>query len=225
MEIVIPFLSLGLFLAFIAFLGYGIAQIRAGQRMVTLPGFLATYLHAAMLAALLIFAIGTASLINAGLSRWVGEEFSYGRHSSGGPIETGVADAPPRPGPGSEADGQEFEVARLDEAYRSGLARGIALGVLGLLLYAVHQVVWITIRPGDGQGPVRMEFLAVALVVFGLSGIVMIPMAIVSVLDYAFEASGDYFDGPGEVASMAMAFAPVWTGMLIALVRCRVRPR
>ncbi len=218
-------LSLALFLAFIAFLGYGVAQIRAGHRIVTLPGFLATYLHAAMLAALLILAIGTASLMNAGLSRWVGAEFSYGRHSPSGPIETGLVDAPQRTGPGNEADGHEREKARLDDAYRSGLARGIALGVVGLLLYVVHQVVWITIRPGNGQWPIRIEFVAVALVVFGLSGIVMIPMAIVSVLDYAFEASGDYFDGPGEVASMAMAFAPVWTGMLIALVRRRVRVR
>ena len=223
MEFLIPIITMMVLMGSVALVVYGISQIRAGHRIFSVHGFLATYMHAAMLAALLILAIGTGSLINAGLSRWVGAEFSYGHHPARAPIDSSMSNTSPETGASNEVGGHEREQRRLDEAYRSGLARGIALGVVGLLLYAVHQIIWTTISPEENRWRTRMAFLAVLLVVFGFSGIIMIPVAIVRVLDYVFEATGDYHDGPGEVASMAVAFAPVWVGTLMALVRGRAR--
>ena len=78
---VVPIIAV---LAIIVLVGYGISRVRAGQAIrLSLTTYLAAYLHLVMLIALVVLAIGLADIVNAGLSRATGVEFSYGRQRGG----------------------------------------------------------------------------------------------------------------------------------------------
>ncbi len=65
------------------------------------------------------------------------------------------------------------------------------------------------------------------LAVFGLAGIIAIPVALASTLDYVIQTSRQFFQGPGRDVAIALVFAPFWLTLITLLVRevrSRARP-
>ena len=224
---VVPIIAV---LAIIVLIGYGISRVRAGQAIrLSLAAYLAAYLHLVMLIALVVLAIGLADIVNAGLSRATGVEFSYGRQRS-----------PPRPDilterrePEADAaarlareqtEREAREATRLDEDFRSGLARGVALAIAGAVVYGIHQAARMALGAAAKAPQIRVAYRAVLLAVFGLAGIIAFPVALANTLDYAIQTSREFFEGPGHDVAIALVFAPFWLTLITLLVR-EVRSR
>ena len=77
---------------------YLIMQARSGRSIkFSLAGFLVVYVYVAAFLGMLVMAIGGSQAVNAGLSKAISPEFSYGRQnltdvSLGGPEQDGSSD-------------------------------------------------------------------------------------------------------------------------------------
>ncbi len=213
-------------LAVIGLAGYAFVRVRAGEPVVHLSvaGFLAVYVGVAMVAALIVAAVGGSQLVNAGLSRAAGGEFSYGRqHRPVAPLLEAPAAGAADEGLAWAMDRADaLEVERLDGAFRSGLISGISLAVVGLVIFAIHLLVRVLAGMGDTNRTQRRWLLGSLLLVFGLVSLVALPTGIVATLNYAFDASRDSYEGPGGTLALAIAFTPIWFA-LIALFTREVR--
>ncbi len=224
--ILFTLLPIAAVLAVIGLAGYVFARARAGEPVVRLSGagFLAVYVNVAMLAALILAAIGASQVVNAGLSRAAGGEFSYGRQferraplfedRAGGVSDEGLTRA--------ETQAEAREAERLDGAFRSGLISGISLAVVGLVIYAIHLMVRVLAGEGETHRTLRRWYLGSLLVVFGLVSLVALPTGIIASLNFALGASRDFFEVPGETLALAIVFTPIWFA-LIALFTREVR--
>ena len=213
-------------LAVIGLAVYAFVRARAGEPVVHLSvtGFLTAYAGVAMVAALIVAAIGASQLVNAGLSRAAGGEFSYGQqHGSMAPlVKAPAAGAADKGLARTKAQYDAREAERLDGAFRSGLISGISLAVVGLVIFAIHLLVRVLAGMGDTNRTQRRWLLGSLLVVFGLVSLVALPTGIVATLNYAFDASRDSYEGPGGTLALAIAFTPIWFA-LIALFTREVR--
>jgi hypothetical protein len=66
-------------------------------------------------------------------------------------------------------------------------------------------------------GVLRVGFLALQTVVFGIAGLIALPSAIYSVASQLF--NGSYSGGAGETVATALVITPLWAVCLYLLIR------
>lgn len=200
-QVVILTVMAVLVLGLVGLIAYAFIRIRVGQPLpITLQGYLAIYVRVAMLLALVVLVAGLAEVVNAGLSRLAGAEYSYGRE-----IGTG-------------------EAGRLEDAFRAGLVGGIAMALAGGVIYAIHFAASLALGPVAHRRELRLAYLGVLLAVVGVVSILAIPFGISGTIEYAVQTTRQTFHGPGEDLAMAIVFTPVWLGLIALLLREVRRP-
>ena len=217
--------------------GYLISQARSQRSLrFSLVGFLVVYVYVAAFAGMLVTAVGGSQAVNAGLSKIVSAEFSYGRDLNRYPS---VAESEAL---GSQnADGQaeksqdrddarglqsriDRENQRLDIDFRVGLWQGLALAITGAVIYGFHLGARLFLGSVGKMRELRVGYLCVMLAVFGLVSILSIPAAVAEIMEHLVHVTSmhnpdDYVPAAGPVVANVIVFTPIWLVVLVLLVR------
>lgn len=205
-------IGLGVVVLLIGGVVAAVIGLRQGRFDTSPRGILRGYLYAVAFASILVFLIGTASLVTAGLASVAGRNFSYYQYQY----------TPPPPDNPKVAS-QPTPTEEQDRRFRDDLVRGIALMVTGGLLWALH---WLGIRAVDPPEVRRASTLASLygnglLAIAGLVTVVSLPLGVYALLAYyVLPASGkNPSNQPGPTLAYALVFLPVLAYFLWRLVQ------
>lgn len=229
LEFILPFLFLVGFVGVIGAVVYFILRLRAGEQIgLSFSVLLKAYLYIASLISLLFMVGGIASLANYGLSRIVGDEFSYYPEFVGEAFP--LREAPDKvvePPPAEEEQQKNEEEQQknteegLELAARRDLVTGLVTTFVAGLLFAAH---WAGRRASESNeerrhGLINRVYTFLLLVIFGIGTIISLPQALVESINYSLDSAGTYRSPPGEELSAALIFLPVWLYYLFAVLR------
>ncbi|MFQ6016159.1 MAG: hypothetical protein ACE5NP_12050 [Anaerolineae bacterium] len=179
-----------------------------------LPRF---YVYALLFVSSLIFFVGSGLLLKAVFAYAAGMTFSY----RGQPI---YAEIEPEKMPVREPKLERIEY-RQEERLRD-LLTGAAFAAVGALSFALHRTLRNRVESGEEQ---RLSFLnkgylTVSGVVYGGVALVLIPMSLYQLIDYALIAYPEpqsvwQRPVPGETLSFAIAALAIWLWILPHLFR------
>lgn len=207
------------------FLAGGVAvfqRVRSGQSLdLSLRTVAAAYFYLMTIASFLLFTVGLSIGVKALLSDGLGRQFSY--------YLPPARMAPPagKPPPGPPVPLPEEQAARnaqeADRQYRNDLIQGGTLAVVGGALWGLHAAGRRRVLPEGDPARRFMEraHTIVLLGIFGLAGIVALPMAVYELLRF-FLMTGDemvYGQPPGASVATAAVFVPIWVYYLLAVLR------
>ncbi len=214
MVTVTALITLGVVVIIIGGIVATVIVMRQGRFDTSPRGILRGYLYALAFASFLVFLIGTASLVTAGLSSVAGRNFSYYQYQYS---------PPPPQADNPKAATQPTPTEDQDRRFRDDLVRGIALMVTGGLLWSLH---WLGIRAVDPPEVRRTSTLASLygnglLAIAGLVTIVSLPLGVYALLAYyILPASGkNPSNQPGPTLAYALVFLPVLAYFLWRLVQ------
>jgi len=217
---------------------YLIMQARSGRSMkFSLAGFLVVYVYVAAFLGMLVVAIGGSQAVNAGLSKAISPEFSYGRQnitdvSLVDPEQDGSSDSGQRQQEaqqsGDDQKSKEQQVARedrrLENEFRVGLWQGLAMAIAGAVIYGFHLAARLLLGAMGRMRELRVGYLCVMLAVFGLVTIISIPAAIAQTMEHVVQIPGDYLPGAGADVANVIVCTPIWLVVLTLLLRQVRRP-
>ena len=217
---------------------YLIMQARSGRSMkFSLAGFLVVYVYVAAFLGMLVVAIGGSQAVNAGLSKAISPEFSYGRQnitdvSLVDPEQDGSSDSGQRQQEaqqsGDDQKSKEQQVARedrrLENEFRVGLWQGLAMAIAGGVIYGFHLAARLLLGAMGRMRELRVGYLCVMLAVFGLVTIISIPAAIAQTMEHVVQIPGDYLPGAGADVANVIVCTPIWLVVLTLLLRQVRRP-
>lgn len=217
---------------------YLIMQARSGRSMkFSLAGFLVVYVYVAAFLGMLVVAIGGSQAVNAGLSKAISPEFSYGRQNITDvylvdPEQDGSSDSGQRQQEaqqsGDDQKSKEQQVARedrrLENEFRVGLWQGLAMAIAGGVIYGFHLAARLLLGAMGRMRELRVGYLCVMLAVFGLVTIISIPAAIAQTMEHVVQIPGDYLPGAGADVANVIVCTPIWLVVLTLLLRQVRRP-
>ena len=216
---------------------YLIMQARSGRSMkFSLSGFLVVYVYVAAFLGMLVMAIGGSQAVNAGLSKTISPEFSYGRQnitdvSFADPEQDGSSDSGQRQQEAQQSgDDQKLkeqvarEDRRLENEFRVGLWQGLAMAIAGGVIYGFHLAARLLLGAMGRMRELRVGYLCVMLAVFGLVTIISIPAAIAQTMEHVVQIPGDYLPGAGADVANVIVCTPIWLVVLTLLLRQVRRP-
>ena len=216
---------------------YLISQVRSQRSFrFSLAGFLVVYVDVAAFAGMLVTAIRGSQAVNAGLSKIISPEFSYGRElirepfldeseALGSPNTDGQAEKPQAL---DDARGLQSRIdrenQRLDIDFRVGLWQGLALAITGAVIYGFHLAARLLLGSVGRMRELRMGYLCVMLAVFGLVSILSIPAAVAETMEHLVHITSlhnpdDYVPAAGPVVANVIVFTPIWLVVLVLLIR------
>lgn len=217
---------------------YVITQARSQERSLrfSLVGFLVIYVYVAAFAGMLVMAVGGSQAVNAGLSKIISAEFSYGRDlirepSPVKPEGLGPQNAERQAGKPQDLDdarGRQSRIdrenRRLDIEFRVGLWQGLALAVTGAVIYGFHLGARLLLGSVGRMRELRVGYLCVMLAVFGLVSILSIPAAVAETMEHLVHITSshnpsDYVPAAGPVVANVIVFTPIWLVVLVLLMR------
>lgn len=223
MEMLFVVIPVAVVLSLLGLIVYAVMRVRAGDRLqISLHGYLAFYVHVAMLAGLIVLSLGLVKVVNAGLSQVGGPEFSYGSRFDGESESFAPTNESDDESKGRQAQHQrdiEREQVRLTNEAPAGFWGGIALAITGGVIYATHLAGRRIAGPTLDRRRIRLPYLGVLLAIFGLVSIISLGGGISGTLDYVFHLSDNNYDGPGGTLAVAIVFTPIWLGLIYTLVK------
>ncbi|HEX6510886.1 MAG TPA: hypothetical protein VF157_01195 [Chloroflexota bacterium] len=228
----------------LALIGWAIwraaSAARGGGAGFTFAGLLSGYFQLVQGAALLMLLVGGATLLTAGFSYALGRDFSYRTtvFSAPAPVApapakpaasgaTPVASPSPTPVPTVSPDVRARQQRDLDQQQRNGLSQGISLTIVAAILAVLHGFGrrWLLPRLSLSPAPSRI-FLGVMLAIFGLTGVIALPLAAAQLAGFYTAAPPEpnaqpnqLPTPPGAALATAIAVLPLWIGFLWATVR------
>jgi hypothetical protein len=221
-------LAIILLLGAIAAVAVFVAQrVRAGEPLaLPLRSILVGYFHLMSMAAVLLLAVGLATLLKAALSEPLGRSFSYSLPSRElmarppfGPEAPGAF----RPTPEQIEQQYQFVLRQAEEQYRNDLLQGATMLVVGIVLWPLQ--TWGRRRIGRPGDPAADFFartqLILLLVLTSLVGIFSLPTGIYEGLRYLLLRTDQvaFQQPPGGSISTALVFVPLWVVYLWAALR------
>lgn len=209
---------------------------------------LRVYLHAGVLAGLVLITVGVAGLVRAGLGYGLGKDFSYypmylpppppRAAEPAAPPQAGVPQPPPAAGipppgvapappgfvsPVSPEEQRQQREKGLDRAAQEGLLNGLSYAVVGVVLWGVHVAARRRLETREERdGPLERGYLVLMAAIFGVIVLVNLPQAIFGLLRfYVLEPLGEAVRPrpPGNNIAFALAALPVWVAYLLGAIR------
>jgi hypothetical protein len=216
---------------------YLIMQARSGRSVkFSLAGFLVVYVYVAAFLGMLVMAIGGSQAVNAGLSKVISPEFSYGRQTAPDvslvdPEQDGSSDSGRRQQEAQQSGDEQRlkeqvarEDRRLENEFRVGLWQGLAMAIAGGVIYGFHLAARLLLGAIGRMRELRLGYLCVMLAVFGLVTIISIPAAIAQTMEHVVQIPGDYLPGAGADVANVIVCTPIWLVVLTLLLRQVRRP-
>lgn len=238
-----PFMIITGILLFLIGTIYLISRIRSDQFHLSLRHAVEGYFYLLTVISFIIFTFGLVSLLNAGFSRLLGRDFSYGRPSTYYPVPAmpvperayppGVARSPQAQALTPEQQEElrqkeeqrqlEENRKRQDQSHREGLTEGVGMALAGGIVWALH--IWGRRRfhsiPDSFSKGIRRSYLVVMLVIYSIMGLTAIAMAVSRVLrQYILYDIGKYayVPAPGPVVAAGIILVPIWIYFLTSLI-------
>ncbi len=203
------------------------------------------YLYVGIVAGLLVFTQGAASLLRAGGAEAFGNDFSYSPVQVSVPDEGAFAPIPSKPvelkTPADLSDAERDEISQilaerdaiqaarreestrlgLDRAQKEGWIEGIGFTIIGTLIWAAHMVARRKLgRPEDEGSLLDRGYVILLTVVFGIITIVSLPQAVSETIRFALL---DPLDGrtyqPGGELALSIVALPIWLFYLASAIR------
>ncbi|MBI2322976.1 MAG: hypothetical protein HYU88_13020 [Chloroflexi bacterium] len=200
---------------------YVVLRVRAGEPLGwSFRTAIILYFYLATAVSVLVMAAGLASALKAGLSNVYGREFSYAIPALE-PFGRPAAERPPAP------EEQERERQRqlqwVEREYQNDLFQGPTMAIVGALLWLVHTLARRAVaQDGHGwSGFLGKTYLAAMLIVFGVVGVISLPLGIAGVLRFLATQPSALVprQPPGDAVAAALVFVPLWLVFLAAALR------
>lgn len=219
LSIIVP---IGVILA-AAGLVYFTFKLRGEPVDISFRFLLTAYFHLLTMVGLIVVLLGLSGLINSGLSLVLGRDFGYSRPPVARPVPVSPEGVPARTIPSAEE--QRLEADRQQQRqFREGLFQGASMLLVGGIVWGVHALGRRRMEQAgeDRSGLLRMAYLVLLLVISSMVAVVSLTSAINETLRfYLVEPAGefDFRPPPGQNASLALVFTPMWGYYLLALLR------
>ncbi len=189
---------------------YVLQRVRAGEPMrLSFRTIAAAYFHLMAIACFLVLTVGLSIALKAGLSDAFGREFSYFRPPIARPVPEGPPGRMPPPDDSVERNRRDVE-----GQYQNDLIQGMTLAVVGAVLWGIHGFGRRQVTP---EAPEVRQFFSrahaiVLLAIFGLVGVVALPMSIYEALRFFLITSDEHMrsQSPGATVATALVFVPLW---------------
>lgn len=201
-------------------------RLRSGEPINISFSFLLTaYFYLLTVVGLIVLLIGLSGLVNAGLSLVLGRDFGYSRPPVARPLPPPVPleGVPQRVAPAPEE--QRLEADRQQERqFREGLLQGASMVLVGGIVWGIHSLGRRRMEQGQEERSnfLRMAYLIILLAISSIVAVVSLTSAINDTLRfYLIQPPGEFEfrSPPGQNASVALVFTPVWGYYLLALLR------
>lgn len=217
--------------AVIAVVVFVVQRGREGASLVlSLRTILVAYFHLMSLIAVLLLAVGLATLLKAALSEPLGRSFSY--QSPMMRVATARVEVGPQgqvktgPPPEVAEEQRKRDEQRVEQEFRNDLLQGGAMAVVGAVVWPLH--AWGR-RTLTGRGEPAARFfdrthMTLLLLITSLVGVISLPLGMYEGLRYFIvPAEVDTFrQPPGGAVATALVFVPLWAvNLLVALRRMR----
>jgi hypothetical protein len=180
-------------------------------------GLFDLYIHLASLAAVLIFLIGAASLLNVAFAVTAGDDFTYGR-----PPDESSFNVPPCPPNTPECDAIRARelasnpraqmLAQRDHRRGDDLVRSATFTVFGALLWGGHWLTRRSFRAGGARSAFHRAYLIAGTVLFGLVTMVLLPWGVYQALAALVlpPAPYQFNSGVADTLGAGIAALPIW---------------
>ena len=213
--------------AVLGLIAFGLVSFRFRDAADLTPrSLLGLYLYLASLAAVLVFAIGVASLVNVAVAATGGNDFTYGRPPD--PASFTVPACPPNTPECDAARAREAAsnpaaqmLAQRDRRPADDLARGLTFTIFGGLFWGAHWLARRTFIAVGAPSPFGRGYLMAGTLLFGLVTVVLLPWGIYQALSTVFvpPAPGMFSMGVGDTLGGGIAALPIWLIYLRLAIR------
>jgi hypothetical protein len=216
--------------AVLAFLAYALLQRGRDGLDLSPRGLLRLYLYVASLAAVLVLAVGLASVVNAALASAFGDPFVYGGSVGPAVVRFCPPGAPGCVEPTAEQREQQRrqEKEQLERRRADDLIRGATFAVFGAVFWGAH---WSARRalvgPEERGSPLSRGYLMLGTAAFGLTAVIALPTGVHQALSGALlpsAAPGSFvFRQGAESLGLGLVALVLWLVYLRLAVR-ELRP-
>lgn len=229
LSILIPVGILAFLAIVVALVVFMVTRARAGEPIgLSFRTILQAYFYLMSIVSFLVLVIGLTVGIKVALSAVLGPSFSYYTASSvrmsvekpPPPDSTTRPEVKPQPVPPEE---QERQRRQQDRQRQEDIIQGVTLAVAGAIVWGLHTLgrrrLFSPTEPLDRF--MARAHLTILLAIFGVVGVIALPMALNDLLRY-FLVPSDEFSGrqpPGASVATALVFVPIWVYYLLAVVR------
>ncbi len=192
-------------------------------------GFLKFYLYFISFVTLVVTAFGLVVFINAALSYPLGYQFSYRTDQYYEPVTSPVKDpyAPEMNSPLNNRDvitidGKKYYVDQ--KARTKDLVNGATLSLSMFILFLIHRlsIKFVETKDEEKLSGFKKSYLFVSLIMYSIFGIIAIPTAIYSIINYAVFDSGNLSSYnrsiQGSSLAAALVFVPIWLVYLARII-------
>lgn len=240
----VPYLIITGVVFFLIGVIYLISRVRSGQIHFSFKHALEGYFYLMMVISFIIFTFGLVSLVNVGISRVAGNDFSYGFLPSPIPVPEGVYPPGYEPAQQDKLTLEEQEELRKKQeelwkeeeqrqldyhkerqflSHREGISEGIGMAFVGGIVWFLHLWGRRKFYVSDAfSKDIMRAYLVLMLSIFSVTGIVAITTAVSRVLRlyilFDFDRSS-YVQAPGPMVAAAIIFVPVWIYYLASLIK------
>lgn len=179
-------------------------------------GLVRLYLYVASLAAVVLFVIGAASLVNVASATIVGEDFTYGRSPEGyfhipAPCPPNMPDCEAARAHDIAVNPRDRIQEQRDRLRGDDLVRGITFTVIGALIWGAHWSARRRFGADDRVSSMRRGYLMAGTLLFGLVTVVLLPWGMYQALaTWILPPSPTLFIATAETLTSGVAALPVW---------------
>jgi heme/copper-type cytochrome/quinol oxidase subunit 2 len=230
--VVIGLLSLALPIGIIALIVY--FAVRHGKNAaennkLDMKTLLRFYLYLISFITLIVGAFGLANAVKAGLSYPLEYQFSYN-------LDYGYSSTAPTPELKGGSMYEDPYYKDRDKLFIDGrtyyvdykvrqrdVVNGLTIFISMILLFAVHRVALTFVEPKDeGFNGLKKFYNFLSLIVYSLIGIIALPTAIYSLMNYYFLDTDTMYSYsrsvPGEPLAIAIVMVPLWILFLVQVI-------